>query len=713
MGFLSYLDNPTFPNKFAAPCKDCGKRVEKGEGMTSGPPWVTTCTPCLPKQPAAPPPGNDVVAVKSDPGGATIKPTGYLGGAKFDAYRAAAAGAKYDPVRRLQVARIDQLPRILDALATAGFKLAVDPDVQAKVQGITKSMHADVAAAGARAAQIDAVLRSRGKSLYNFQREGVSWLAPRRGALLADDMGLGKTVQALAALPDRAPVLVVSPAVAKGVWVRETAAWRPDYRTAMLSGRGSFRWPAAGEIIITNYDILPDAVGAPPSGTIVIADEAHALKNSKAARTKKFRAMADAVLSTDGRVWLLTATPILNDPSELWSILQAAQLTREAYGSWGTFMDLFGGYQGSYGVEWGEPQPESGERLKRVSLRRMKVDVLPDLPAKRWGEIPVVLDTKTNKALDKIVDEMTKKGIDVEAAIESAADSAGASIGFQQMSRARAILATAKIPVMIEVIEQFEENKEPLVVFSAHRAPIDVLATRPGWAVITGDTPPEKRTIIENDFQAGKLLGVGATIKAGGVAITLTKSSNVLFVDLDWTPALNAQAEDRICRIGQNRGCIITTLVADHQLDARVYDLLRRKQSIISGSVDVSTRISGVTPDIVDIGKLDLGSEYLAIQKEIAVRAKMAKKMPTTIDPPHFRQAATPQEEWAEGAIQALAQLDPDGAAVRNDVGFNRADGSFGHALAVQLLAKGLTDKQWALVLKLLKKYHRQVGVAP
>jgi hypothetical protein len=1065
-----YQENP-FPNKFAAPCGVCKVQVQPGEGMTKGPPWVTTCRKCLEKT-ASP----AKIGVKM--WGSTevaIKPMVFLGGDMFAKYRTATSGSSYDAPRKQQVARLDQLPMVLDALINAGFVVEVDPAVQEAVRGVTASMKADVVAADTRMAQVDAWLAARGKKLFPFQRQGVSWLSPRHSGALFDDMGLGKqhpvdtkvltpkgyrcigdlavgdevigsngkptrvsgifpqgvkpsyrvlfsdgssveagpehlwtlmyycggrhleeitvtteqmrvgaimrewpdgstsrmslakaslylpmlsgpvefrsveplpmsaylvgqliangslargtpvlithtsdwidisrrltsegvnigsvsvygnatranilgvveivrtmglnvlsgekripnaymhasvvdrvsllqglmdgdgscsstrnkvtyhttseglaedvrelveqlggiarihaydrshdkkptdyqisirlpltiepfstsrkskrltlprrrpcrtfvsasyvrdvesvcirveaedrlyatehailthnTIQVLAALPDNAPVVIVAPAVAKGVWKREFSSWRPDYRVTVLSGRGSFRWPASGEAVIVNYDILPEAkkmgeytpplsaAGLAPPGTVLVADEAHALKSSKTKRHVNFRGLAEAAFNAGGRVWLLTATPMLNEPPEIWHLLQVAHLEKEAFGSWGTFVDLFGGRKGRYGMEWGdwrsrEASPEIGDRLKRVSLRRRKKEVLPELPVKTYGVIPVDLDAKTGKALDKIVAEA---GIDLDKAIEEAISTSGKRIAFKGMSHARDVLATAKIPAMLEVVEEFEENAEPLLVFSAHRAPVDTLAKRPGWAVITGDTPPAKRTEIEDAFQRGELKGVAATIAAGGVAITLTRSSNALFVDKDWTPALNVQAEDRLCRIGQTRGCIIKTLEADHVLDARVNELLDKKAALIGGTVEqvVQPIEAPVVPTIIEVDFAKLAIEVEKATRLEEERAKEEAKRAGAPKPTVFRPAKTPMEEWASKGLQQLAVSDQDFAREKNHIGFNRLDGSIGHKLAAELARRGLSDAQWNLAVKLVRKYHGQIGEPP
>lgn len=160
------------------------------------------------------------------------------------------------------------------------------------------------------------------------------------------------------------------------------------------------------------------------------------------------------------------------------------------------------------------------------------------------------------------------------------------TLPFEMLSAMRAALATAKIPACLELVEQYEEANEPVVVFSDHQAPIEALGARPGWAMLYGKTPMDQRQTIVDAFQAGKLKGVACSIKAAGVGITLTRADTIIFVDQSWVPALNEQAQDRICRIGQKRGCNIITLAADHPLDKRIAELLSIKQAMVSATVE-------------------------------------------------------------------------------------------------------------------------------
>jgi hypothetical protein len=767
-------------NLYPGFCATCRAQVAVGAGDYNTATRKVQCSACAGVRPDAPP---KVKGTRTASGKVSFAPTSFLGGDLFQKYREACRGAKFEPESRTQVCAFDLALAIVKNLQGAGFVVDLDPDVAASLQAKGAEIREHVADAGGRATEADQKLRSRGLTLFPFQKKGILWLAARTGALLADEMGLGKTIQAIVALPDDAPVLIVAPAVAKGVWARELALWRPEFSIDVISGRGNFRWPEAGEIIILNYDILPEdcRIEKTDSGcirttqttncaprTVLIGDEAHALKSSKTKKTKAFRAISDAVQARNGKIWLITATPLLNRPPELWNILQAANIAREAFGSWNAFVKDFGGDPGEFGgYVWGTPTVDVEAKLRRVQLRRMREEVLPELPVKMWQTIDVEIDKASIKQLDKaakfiagliptswerlISDDDPFEGTgkpkvklsvgDIENARETLAHSSGTN--FEAIARARSLLAQAKIPALIEVVEDFEEQEEPIVVFSAHRAPIDLLGTRPGWAAITGDTSPEKRTEIENAFQQGKLKGIAATIKAGGVAITLTRAHHAIFVDLEWTPALNAQAEDRLCRIGQTRGVIIIRLVARHALDKMLFEVLVEKTIIIDGSVNAAA-VTGdndpgndggpVIPEI-DFAALEAAAELerqaasaaqrlanerhqaadnvrLELERELALARAEKRVIRADLLGAGCRGPQNAIEQWAFMGLITLALHDSDRASCRNQVGFNGADGPMGHRLANRAY-EGLTDAEWVLAQAVCQKYWRQIGHAP
>jgi len=319
----------------------------------------------------------------------------------------------------------------------------------------------------------------------------------------------------------------------------------------------------------------------------VLVSNCHALKNPAAKRTTAARLLSGAVRKVSGFAWGLTGTPLLNRPKELWHVLRVLNVAEEAYGSWKEFKYLFDADN--------NPRPGVAEKLRTVSLMRRRLEVLPDLPTKTYRTIEVPIDTDTKAMADRIVAKLAAAGLHLEnvtdiAQIVAATKNARLSLG--EISAVRAALAKAKTPRLVELVEEYEAEEKPVVVFSAHRGPVDLLAQRAGWLRISGDEEGMHRTQIVNQFAGGSMAGIACTIKAAGVGIDgLQRASHeAIFCDLDWTPGWNQQAEDRICRIGQDRGVIITTLVADHVLDRKVAELLAKKTRIIEGAVNASAR---------------------------------------------------------------------------------------------------------------------------
>jgi hypothetical protein len=712
-------------NKYAGTCYDCGERVAVGEGSVEkiGEKWETRCNSCV---------GADSPTIRFElkeniRNTAIARPERFLVGEWFQTWRNACAhgGSRYwkdpDGENGGYLVTFDALPRLIKELRSAKFEISVDPLVKKAMTDHVTAAQEDDSDAAARLDELDAKLALEGKAAFKFQKQGTRWLAPRHGAILNDDMGLGKTMQALLSVMYSAAVVVVCPAIAKPVWLREIAKWRPDLKPVVLDGRKSFRWPEPGEVVIINYAIQPATAaeedvpagiprvneGDVATGTVIIGDEAQALKNNKSQQTKRFRAMADQVRKADGRVWLLTATAILNRPPELWALLIAAGAHHDSFSNFDRFKDMMGGRDGRFAIEWGKPAPACVELLRRVMLRRTKKGVMPDLPGKILADLTVEIDRKTTKICDAQLAELEAKGIDLTRATRDAIMSNLRKIHFEDTSTARKALAIAKIPAMLKFVEQCEQNDEPLVVFSRHRSPIDALDGRKGWAVVTGDTPQKRRGQIEDDFQAGKLRGVAGTIQAMGTAVTLTAAAQELFVDESYTPSENEQAQDRCLRIGQTRTVNITRLVANHRLDEGLALLCAQKTEIIDGSVDKAQVIDIENPTealaaaanaVTESTESEQAAEDRRQQRDHE-RAARAAQMAADGRPSGVagkrREALTARDKWAVSVLRRLAA----------DAGFNSLDNEFGHSLAAQLAADGLTDIQWRAVIKLCSRY--------
>ncbi|MEA2249268.1 MAG: SWI/SNF-related matrix-associated actin-dependent regulator of chromatin subfamily A-like protein 1, partial [Solirubrobacteraceae bacterium] len=230
-----------------------------------------------------------------------------------------------------------------------------------------------------------------GGTLQPFQWAGVRYALDARRVFIADEQGLGKTVEALAALEaDGAfPAIVVCPASLKLNWERETRKWLPHRSVAVVEGRTAV--PPTGDITILNYEIVAahrdELARLRPQALVV--DESHYCKNPKAKRTQAVRRLAGAI-PDDGLRLALTGTPVLNHAEELISQLRVIGRL-EDYGSGARFSRQFQG-------------PLTEERLhwhlrRRCFVRRLKSEVLPQLPAKRRVVVPVALDNQSEYRL--------------------------------------------------------------------------------------------------------------------------------------------------------------------------------------------------------------------------------------------------------------------------------------------------------------------------
>lgn len=420
--------------------------------------------------------------------------------------------------------------------------------------------------------------------LYPFQKEGVFYLMRNRKGLLADDMGLGKTVQVLHALDKDKKILIVTPSFLKSNWRAEIERWIPEYKVTAIHGKKNFRLPDNGEIVVINYDILPSEVSGVPD--YLIADEAHYLKNSKTKRYKNFKVLSDAVIaSKTGVLWLLTGTPLLNKPPDLWSILYILHWCKPIFGSYQNFVRLFNGrFNGKFTV-WGKVDNRVKDILARYYLRRMKVDVLPDLPSKLHRQIFVDPPSKEkyllcSKALDKCSDIEDEYTLLMQK-----------SFDFPELTEARRILAESKIADLHEFVDNLLEKGEIPLVFSSFKSPILSFEKREGWGCITGDTPAPKREMLAQKMQSGELMGLAATIQAAGVGLNLTRVTHVIFVDQTFVPAINQQAEDRVMRIGKKEDCCYTYLISEHPLDKLLHRVINRKRKLVDSTIR-STAIS-------------------------------------------------------------------------------------------------------------------------
>jgi hypothetical protein len=239
-----------------------------------------------------------------------------------------------------------------------------------------------------------------------------------------------------------------------------------------------------------------------------------------------------------------------------------------------------------------------------VYPRREKKDVMSFLPAKTYRTLTVDAGEALSKLGDDLSELLRLRGVDLgrlEAELERCQDDEEreslwrkTTIPFDQMSRLHALTSEMAFVGAQGLIEEYEEQSVPVAVFCVHKGPVEQLGAREGWTYITGDVDAMERNRRVLDFQAGKYKGIALTIAAGGVGITLTKSSHVVFLSKSWSPAENRQAEDRSHRGGQKNAVLITSVVPDHPLTRRLNNLLGWKEQMHQDAIGAASLIKSM-----------------------------------------------------------------------------------------------------------------------
>ena len=433
-------------NKYPKKCQCCGRLVKVGTGFAynNGSGWFTTCASSACHRHLG------LEVTQSVTSNSNVRKLTEDGKVYMPFDREAIPllrsfpGAKFNPENLpkdkvyWQVStKPADLPRVVEIADQ--LKLEVSESLREAVSAGTEESRAAVARAES--------LCCNGKRPFAFQIEGIKALALHERFFLADDMGLGKTLQAIVALPDNERVLVICPATLKYNWRDEIKLWRPSYRVTICSGKEEtvakavadgkktkaipFKIPEPGEIIICNYDILPNyLVPTKDSGKVsrkgkpilvapltpeqekalseanVIGDEFHLVKNYKTTRAQK----VGQITRICKRVWALSGTPLMNNPQDLFGVLSAGNMN--VFGGWDNFLRLFNGYKNQWGgYEFGSPMPEVPERMQRVMLRRLKTEVLKDLPPKVYQDIEVDCDGTLTKKLNTFLGKITERGL--------------------------------------------------------------------------------------------------------------------------------------------------------------------------------------------------------------------------------------------------------------------------------------------------------------
>jgi len=607
-----------------------------------------------------------------------------------------------------------------DAAKAARLSSAADAAAKAALATHTAAVAASRATApiAADAAPIEIPVPV-GLTYLPYQLAGIQYAASRCGTLIADEMGLGKTIQALGAINADATikrVLVVCPNTLRLNWSREASKWLVVDRPHVLVDKTHLPSPTGDVFAIVNYEKTSmtaiHAALMAQSWDLLIVDEAHACKTPTAKRTKavlgaprrKTTEAVQGLVHRARRQIFLTGTPIMNRPIEIQPLLGA--IAPEQFGSFFAFGKRYANaHQNRYGWDFSGSSnlAELQTKLRAsVMIRRLKRDVLAELPAKRRQVIvlapngagkAVAAETKAYEAHAGLADirataDAAHAAGDTQA-YEAAVASlqAGTRLAFAEMARVRHDVAVAKVPMVIEHLQDLlAGGVEKVLIFAHHidvvHALADALAEH-GAVRMLGETSVDDRQAAVDRFQADSTCRVlVGGLGVAGVGITLTAAHHVVFAEIDWVPATITQAEDRAHRIGQTEPVLIQHLVLDGSIDSRMASMIVAKQDLADRALDNATMLA------------------------VTLTPPSATETPESARPRKYPVATGEQKAAAKSAMRQLAGM-CDGARTLDGAGFSRYDVALGHDLAGR--TGEYTDGQVFLAGKLVRKYQRQL----
>jgi superfamily II DNA or RNA helicase len=436
-------------------------------------------------------------------------------------------------------------------------------------------------------------------TLRGYQQHGVDWLAFLRdaglGAVLADDMGLGKTLQTLAILTGRA--LVVCPKSVLHNWAAEIARFRPNLRVALFHGPTRALDPGA-DLTLTTYAVLrlDTTLLAAEAWDAVVLDEAQAIKNESSQTAR-------AAFSLQGRFRVaLSGTPVENRLEELWSVMHFAN--PGLLGGRSDFQERFGAP-----IAGGDPGAAARlrARIRPFVLRRMKRDVLPELPPRTDQVLHVELDERERAVYDAVrvatrkeVAEKLTQGGGVLAALE-------ALLRLRQASCHAALVpgqtaeTSSKVEAVVEALSDAAADGHKALVFSQWTSLLDLVephlaAASIAFTRLDGSTRDRGAVVAAFQAEDGPPVML-VSLKAGGTGLNLTAADHVFLLDPWWNPAVEDQAADRAHRIGQERPVMVYRMVAKDTVEERILALQDRKRAIADVALGEASQAGGITRD--------------------------------------------------------------------------------------------------------------------
>jgi len=536
-----------------------------------------------------------------------------------------------------------------------------------------------------------------GLAYMPYQLAAIEFAQGRNGTLFGDEMGLGKTIEAIGVINNDATiknVLVICPSRLKINWSRELNKWltRP-----MTVGLTNGILPATNVVIIAYTSCAKfEAEILARKWDLVVMDEIHYIKNPGAQRTRTVTNIAKETARKIG----MTGTPIQNRIGELFTVLNLLDPV-----TWNDRNKFFRRYV----YYANETRLAELQRLLRTSvmIRRMKKDVLTELPAKRRQTIIIGKEGYENalaherEVMAKFEKQLLESHVELELAKASGNEAeyksalarlrSANTVCFAEISKARHETAKAKVPDVIEQVKGFlDATSEKIVVFAHH---VDVLeaihAAFPGSGLIHGQVSQQAGQAALDRFQTDPDCRVlVSSILAGGLGLNMTAGSVAIFAELDWVPTNLDQAESRLHRKGQELSTLFAYVILEDSLDGRMIDILLEKLAIIDSAMgDEKDGDEPLFPNLS--GNTD----------KSAVTITMKEYRETTLVMPEAQMKAI------HTGLRMLARV-CDGAVELDGQGFNKLDTAVGHRLAT---LNYLSPRQALLGQKLVNRYRGQL----
>jgi SWI/SNF-related matrix-associated actin-dependent regulator of chromatin subfamily A-like protein 1 len=426
-----------------------------------------------------------------------------------------------------------------------------------------------------------------GFSYLPYQIAGIEFLKEHKKVLLADEPGSGKTLMSIGLInecPDVWNVLILCPASLRLNWEQEISKFLIDDigKIEVVSYDSAWREQNFSRLSSENWDLI-------------VMDEAQYVKDGKSKRSMAAQSLATSV----PRVILLTGTPVDNKPSDLFPLLHTLRpkmfpdFTQFAIRYCGAFLQEIT-VRGRTKKVWNTSGSSNEEELQDIlrstlMIRRLKKDVLPQLPKKIRQIIEIENNEKAVKAEDKAWKSVCDE-IGYDEALKQLEE--GVGVAFASMAGARKDVALVKVPYVLDFVENLLKSIDKIVLFAHHKdvvaALMEGLKDYSPVKLVGGMSDKDKNDSVvrfQNDKEVRVFIG---NIKAAGVGLTLTASSTVVFAELCSVPAAMTQCEDRVARIGATADSVLVYhLVLNGSLDVKMARKLIEKQSTADKILDV------------------------------------------------------------------------------------------------------------------------------